>query len=401
MPPIKGNYTCNICQRTVSSNFSLQRHYREVHNQGATTYKCKHCDHVSKRVNDLQKHVGAKHRDVAQPSELTKSNRLKPMYQTSVGQTLMAETIAAALKKPKRRPVITSSGENTPERITVFDPEYTTPEYSPIRPSETNSDCKVIIAPLRVPTPEIITLLPPASPEVIIIDDENDIGPVIECPTVDEIVNILPTYYFENKEYLDSGDETPTRDENVSTDYQLYSPITEPISPVDNTLESPLKKPTNECEKNPNNNELILPYPDYSKYAINSPIRVNALTDLFQGSRKMNLLEMDLQISDADTDSDSDNASIHSMSTIDFNISPTSNQNLELARHEQRISTNQPTHNDQDHQSENNFGTDYESQYDSEEFYDEEDYYYERQQPPYRVIVHRKIVETTETFYFN
>ncbi len=96
-------FHCDECNRDLVSNYTLQRHYKEVHGRGAITYKCEHCDHRSKRPSDLQKHTDAKHPSgAAKPKGPKRRKRIAPVYRTKQGEKLMSDAIKAALKPSKK-----------------------------------------------------------------------------------------------------------------------------------------------------------------------------------------------------------------------------------------------------------------------------------------------------------
>ncbi len=79
--------------------------------------------------------------------------------------------------------------------------------------------------------------------------------------------------------------------------------------------------------------ELLLPYPDYTRYAINSPERIEAMSILFKGSKTISTLEEDLALSsqepDLESNPDQDDKSEHSTPDNDSASSEQDNHELD------------------------------------------------------------------------
>ncbi len=287
MKPKSTNTWCDICEKHLSTPFALGRHFNEVHGRSAKRYKCALCPHKSKRPSDLTKHEQSKHPDIAKPKGCRR-NRGVHALKSRQGRKRMAQAIQAAFRKPKSRRIIYSSDE---EDITTHNiaPEPHT-SYSE---SQANDDCKVSVLPLTDQA-EVITFLPaPESGVATTIQDIADVGTVINLLPYEDIRPVQN----DSPIYLSSGDSTPVRDE-------LYYPITSPISSAPSPT-APVDEPISPAPVDePNSPAQILPYPDYSSYAINSPIRMEALSCLLKGSRTLTTLEEDLAISDDGTDED-------------------------------------------------------------------------------------------------
>ncbi len=283
------NTYCSLCDKSFCNSYVLGRHNNEIHSGSEPAYACpeEDCSHRSRRAADLLKHRIAKHK-VAKPSGPSK--KTDNLLQTEYGKKLMAEAIAKALKR--KRPNISSDEEDSPKV-----PKKT----STITSGEVyNPDCYVT----NIPIDEniaMITHLPSLSSAIPTMTDTN-MGTTLNLTEATDIVSIdhiprTPSPVI----VLDSDDDTPVKDE-LPTD-QYYVPVTSPISPP----------------------EPLMKIPDYSKYAINSPERINAMSNLFNGSKSM-LLD-DLAIStDDDLDlSNKSNETTYSDTTVEYRIQSESN----------------------------------------------------------------------------
>ncbi len=111
------------------------------------------------------------------------------------------------------------------------------------------------------------------------------------------------------------------------------------------------------------------------------------MADLFQGSKKINNLELnnDLYISDRestrsndDSNNKTETSNIFSDSTVDYTNEHDSADTDKIVEFADNNFDQDDSHND------NHFGGTYE----------------EEREFPYKVVVHRRIIETTEVYYF-
>ncbi len=198
----------------------------------------------------------------------------------------MAETINMALQKRKR---ITGSDDDQPPPKKVPATATSSEVYDPL--------CFVDIKPL-LSSEQVITVLPPINVGVASTIRETPIGPVINMEDTSEIISIIhqprtPSPII----ILDSEDDTPVKDELPSPIHKPYQPVTSPISA-------------------PSSPKPILEIPDYSSYAINSPTRIRAMSQLFNG---YSTLKQDLTISsDEEITYELDKSDTNSEATIDY-----------------------------------------------------------------------------------
>ncbi len=268
MPPQK--VQCDICKRYFVNKYVLKRHLKCVHRIGIEYFHCDICNHASKRQDDLEKHKRVKH--AAKPTA-----RKHSIYNTPHGKQLVQDAINAAIKPSK----------NTSTNTT---------EISEITGGPNNHASN--------------------SPTISIIH-ENKHGSVLEIIPTADIDSIQPSYYFRDKDYLNSDDETPTRDElpTPPTSPKIYQPIIEDISPAN----SPVHNTDVIDIPSLNIPNVSIPYVDYSTFAIDSPERIKAMTSLFKGST--NLLLDDLYLSN------DSNSSTMEQTTTDYRSTPTYDNN--------------------------------------------------------------------------
>ncbi len=243
------------------------------------------CNHRSRRAADLLKHRISKHQ-VAKPSGPRK--KTDNLLQTEYGKKLMAEAISKALKR--RRPVISSDEEEIPAKVTKKPSTITSSEVY-------NPDCHVTNIPIDENI-EMITHLPPISSGILPTKTNSPLGTTLNLTEATNIVSIdriprTPSPVI----VLDSDDKTPVKDELPADQY--YAPVTSPISPP----------------------KQLMNIPDYSKYAINSPDRINAMSNLFNGSKSMLLEDLAISTDDElDVSNTKSNETTYSDTTVEYRI---------------------------------------------------------------------------------